>query len=225
MALTRLTTTMVLEGEEWVRIVVARHFKLPGVPHRPGRQNTTCVGSSGSWAVVEGAGARAGIAPTEMEAGVVGRGGSMVVLIACACGGWGGVGRSDSESLCLETKKIASGSEHRFLSSPQGGCGAHAYAVFTAVVVRGLRTPQGIEEGLAPSSAQLLLLHVGEIPKYPARLLALLLHTDHAYTHAHTASPSYELACILVPLLSWWGGRWCRASSVFALVLPPPPAS
>jgi hypothetical protein len=114
MALTLLTTTMVVEGEHWVRIVEARHSKLPGVPHSPGRQKTTCVGSS-SWSVVEAgavveAEAVGTIGSTEVEAeaeaGAVGSGGSMVVPVLCSVElGWGGQ-TDERESLCLETKRL-----------------------------------------------------------------------------------------------------------------------
>jgi len=57
---------------------VARHSKLPGVPHSPGRQKTTCVGCK--------------FAAVEAVAGAVGSG-----MWLYSCEGWGVVGRSDYE--------------------------------------------------------------------------------------------------------------------------------
>lgn len=53
-----------------VRIVVAKHSNFPGLPHRPGRQKTTCVGSS--WAVVvEAVGGAGAVVEAEVLALVV----------------------------------------------------------------------------------------------------------------------------------------------------------
>ena len=75
------------EAEQLARSVVARHSRFPGVPHSPGRQKTTCVGSC-SWAVV----VEARIALAEVEGwaeaeavAVAGSGASVVVLVSMAC--------------------------------------------------------------------------------------------------------------------------------------------